>query len=395
MFDYETYTVSRRDRGPLVEWMVAALESAGCEILHVSDADRAPFRLTFETPLAERMGVVAYAFLANSRTIKNRPFDEHRFQIKYGKKRGGYHHIWQDPLELYTTLFVGINLEQDFFVAADPVLHSPTRFFISLEFKEHHARAILDRGWASWERVKRDRRRNEYPAEVLVGGTSEHFLRLIRFERAVKGLDPGHRQLLAEKLAAEPAFLQLARSEDLRLVVESPVPHAIAAEFELSHQEILDLIESAPRLKMAVRGWVAETHLHRQLQLVPGVEECVRIEEEGQQADIRLRYLGSRLLTIECKNVLRQRMADGTIRLDFQRTRASKKDPCSRFYAPEDFDLVAACLHSCTEEWEFRYAATTQLDPHRNCRGKLNHLVRLDSRWIEEATRALAAVATR
>ena len=125
---------------------------------------------------------------------------------------------------------------------------------------------------------------------------------------------------------------------------------------------------------------------------MPGVEDCVRIEEEGG-ADLRLRYRGSRLLEVECKNVLRQRMADGTIRLDFQRTRASKGDPCSRFYAPEDFDLVAACLHSCTEEWEFRYAPTRGLDPHKNCPGKLSNLVRIDQRWIEDAARVLETVA--
>ena len=39
------------------------------------------------------------------------------------------------------------------------------------------------------------------------------------------------------------------------------------------------------------------------------------------------------------------------------RTRASKADPCSRFYSPNDFDVVAACLHAVSERWEFRYVA--------------------------------------
>ena len=392
MLTYETFSVSRRHREPLVAWMVEALELAGCRVLHVSTPDRAPFRLTFETRMGERMGVVAYAFFANSEETKNRPLDEHRFQIKYGKKDGRVHEIWQDPFELYTTLFVGINPGKDFFVAADPVLHNPTRFFVSLELKEHNAREILESGWATWERTKRDPRHNEYPTEVLVGGTKEHFLRLARFERAAKGLDPGHRQLLAEKLAEEPAILMPRLTAEVRRAIEGSVPHAIAEEFELSQEEILDLIGSAPRLKMAVRGWVAETHLQRLLSTVPGVEDCVRVEEDGG-ADIRLRYRGSRSLEIECKNVLRHRLADGTIRLDFQRTRASKEDPCSRFYAPTDFDLVAACLHSCTESWEFRYALTSGLEPHGNCPGKLSHLVRINERWIEDATRALTAAA--
>lgn len=388
MLGYETFGVSRKDREPLVQWMLEALADAGCRILRSSEPDRAPFRITFETPMGERMGVVAYAYLANSKLTKNRPADEHRFQIKYGSKTGGRHEIWQDPFELYTTLFFGINLEQGFFVAADPVLHSPTRFFISLEFKDQHAQSILEEGWTSWERVKTDRRHNEYPVEVLVGGTKGHFLRLIRFERAAQGLDPGHRQLLADKLGEEPTVLQPRLGEEVADRIEAAVPHEVAEEFELSQRQILDLIQSAPRLKMAVRGWVAEAHLQRQLAMVPGVEDCTRVEEEGG-ADIRLRYRGSRPLAVECKNVLRRRLVNGTIRLDFQRTRASQEDPCSRFYAPEDFDVVAACLHSCTESWEFRYSLTRGLDPHKRCPGKLSNLVRIDERWIQDSARIL------
>ena len=388
MLGYSTYSVSPRDREPLLRWMVEALESEGCRVLRISEPDRAPFRLTFETPSGERMGILAYAFLANSKPTRNRPPDEHRFQIKYGKKTADLHTLWQDPFELYTTLFFGINLERDFFVAADPAVHNPTRFFISLEFKERNADEVLTKSWASWEREKKSRGRNAFPTEVLVGGTKKNFLRLVRFERIASGLSPGHRQLLAEILDSGmpvPAFPDVGRISTRKA---EPVPHAIAQEFELSQREILDLVDSAPRLKMAVRGWVAEVHLHRQLLEIPGVENCQQIEEEGG-ADIRLNFRGSRPLEIECKNVLRNRLADGTIRLDFQRTRASKSDPCSRFYSPSDFDLVAACLHSCTESWEFRYVPTAQLDPHRACKGKLSHLVRLDERWIPDASRAL------
>lgn len=391
MLSYETFGVSRRDRGPLVDWMVEALELAGCRILHVSGADRAPFRLTFETPMGERMGVVAYLFLANSRLTPKRPVDEHRFQVKYGSKDGRLHELWQDPYELYTTIFMGINLEQGFFVAADPLMHSPTRFFISLEFKEAHAQRILTEGWAAWQREKRTRGLEE-PVEVLVGGRQESVLRLVRFEQAARGLDPGHRQLLAEKLSEEPAVLAPSPTVEVQRRISTVVPHDIAAEFELSQSEILDLISSAPRLKMAVRGWVAETHLGRLLQEVPGVEECTPIETEGG-ADLRLRYRGSAPIEIECKNVLRQTMADGTMVLDFQRTRASQTDPCSRYYSPRDFDLVAACLHSCTERWEFRYELTRRMEPHRKCSGKLHHRVRIDSRWNPDLEEVLAAAA--
>ncbi|MBI2568567.1 MAG: hypothetical protein HYV63_16215 [Candidatus Schekmanbacteria bacterium] len=334
------------------------------------------------------MGILAYAFFANSEPTLNRPPDEHRFQIKYGSKDGAFHEVWQDAFGLYTTLFFGINIRDGFFVGADPVLHNPTRLFISLEFKQSNVDSILSTGWTSWERVKRDRLRNEYPTEVLVGGTKKSFLQFIRFERTALGLDPGHRQMLAEKLGLE------ARSAVEVTELGRAVPHALAAELELSHEELLDLIATAPRLKMAVRGWVAEVHLQRQLAAIPGVHDCVRLEKEGA-ADIRLRYCGSRPFDIECKNVLRQRLVDGTIRLDFQRTRSSKADPCSRFYAASDFAIVAACLHSCTEQWEFRYMLTGDLPQHPRCSGKLNHAVRLDDLWTADVDKVLSEAAAR
>ncbi len=84
---YRTYRVQRHAREPLVRFMVDALQSADCRILNYSDPGQAPFRLTFEAPDGERLGIVAYAFYANRRETKNRPEDEHRFQVKYGSEQ--------------------------------------------------------------------------------------------------------------------------------------------------------------------------------------------------------------------------------------------------------------------------------------------------------------------
>ena len=70
---YRTYGVIARDREPLRAFMLEALEGSGCRILHVSESARAPFRITFETSMGERMGIVAYAFLANSKLTRNPP----------------------------------------------------------------------------------------------------------------------------------------------------------------------------------------------------------------------------------------------------------------------------------------------------------------------------------
>lgn len=387
--DYRVYSVSRRDKQPLLEFMLDALKAEGCRILQHSPPDQAPFRFTFETPAGERMGVLAYAFFANSKLTKNRPDNEHRFQVKYGPDDKRLHTLWQDPYLLYTTLFCGIDPERGVFVGADPEMHNPTRFFISIEFKDHHVESILKKRWHAWERDHRAG--DDKPVEVLVGGTARSFLRYIRFEREALNEDQGHRQLLAERVpearGPSPRSLMVADAE------WAPPPgrlHALAREFEMGEAQVLDLIASARRLKMAVRGWVAEEHLVRRLKLVPGVSECERDDTEGQP-DVRLRFEGGRVLTVECKNVLRQTTVANVPRLDFQRTRAAKGDPCSRYYSAEDFDVVAACLHAVTEKWEYRFALPANLDPHTKCRGKLASNVKVDERWsavVQDVLRA-------
>jgi hypothetical protein len=372
--EYRTYRVDRKEREPLLAFMLGALKKDGCRIIYAPPPDRAPFRIIFETREGERIGIIAYAFFANNHQTKNRPIDEHRFQIKYGSKTGELHSLWQDPFGLYTTLFVGINTEQGFFVGADPVLHNPTKFFISLEFKRSHVDKIVESGWFAWERPRVKRRD---PVEILVGGKSSSFLRYIRFEREALGEDQGHRQLLAERATESPAGI-----------------HALAREFELSEREVLDLIGGANRLKMAVRGWVAEEHLLRFLQEIRGVTECHRIEKDSGP-DISLRFSGSRPVTIECKNVLRSRTREHLAKLDFQRTRASKADSCSRYYSPKDFDIVAACLHAQTEKWSFQFSLSKLLKAHRRCSGKLDSNVVIDSRWTADPREVLkAAVAS-
>ncbi|WP_295887548.1 hypothetical protein [uncultured Thiohalocapsa sp.] len=385
---YRRFSVSRSQKAPLLAFILSALEGSGCRTLHCSDPAEAPFRISFETADGERMGIVAYAFFANSRQTRNRPGDEHRFQVKYGPKTGEQHELWQDPYGLYTTLFCGINPETGYFVAADPVLHSPTRFFISIEFKDQHVKAILERGWHAWERQRRTKDGLDEPVEVMLGGMPENFLRYVRFERAAKGLDAGHRALLADKMTE----LDHLRTPEADARAQTPIEvariHQLTSEFQLAENEILDLIESAPRLKMAVRGWVAEAHLVRQLAGLPAITECMPIEEDGRP-DVRVSLRGSRPIFIECKNVLRRPYADGTYRLDFQRTRAAKGDPCSRYYTAEEFDVVAACLHPRTEQWDFCFALSREMDSHDRCPGRLSNRAKVDARWAADVVAVL------
>jgi len=387
------YGVSAAKKAGVLEFLLEALNRCGCSIVYAPPANSAPYRIIFDTPQGERLGVVAYAFFANTKATRNRPDDEHRFQVKYGGKNGALHTIWQDPYGLYTTLFLGVDPEAGIFVAADPVLHSPTKFFISIEFKRSQVEVILKKSWHSWERVSRSKRAGfDNPVEVLIGGTADSFLRYVRFEREALGEDQGHRQLLAEQAFSSTVTLigsSLIRPSEQKL-------HQLSTEFELASDEILGLISTAKRLKMAVRGWVAEKHLEHTLKVVPDVTDCRRLDVEGSP-DISLRYKGSRPISIECKNVLRNTAADGSPRIDFQRTRASKADPCSRYYKSSDFEIVAACLHAVTQKWEYRFVGTSSLRSHPKCSGRIASNVRVDAHWrnVESISELLDFAATR
>lgn len=247
---HRTYRVLTRDKEPLLRFILDALHAEGCRVLSHSPPNEAPFQITFETPLGERLGILCYAFFANSKITKNRPSDEHRFQVKYGSDDGKLHQLWQDPFRLYTTLFLGINPEQGFFVAADPLLHEWTRFFISIEFKQQHVNQVLRKGWHWWERDHRAS--DDRPVEVLVGGTAQSFLRYVRFEREAFAEDQGHRALLAERIADPSSGLLMPAASDARGKFLRPARiHTLAQEFELAEDEVLDLIANARRLKMA------------------------------------------------------------------------------------------------------------------------------------------------
>lgn len=390
------YRASAASKAPLIDFMVRGLEQSDCRVLHVSPANQAPSVISFEGPDGARMGIIAYAFRATRTPTRNRPADERSFQIKYGDKRvfgpDNIHQLYQDPLGLFTTILVGIDPEEGFFVSADPEAHNPTRMFIRLEFKDEHAEAVRSKGWHAWERSKLARGPLAPPVEVLVGGRQEHFLDLVRFERAAYGMAPGERQLLADRMDMLPGVMRAPADAG---ALDPAELHPLLREFDMDADAVLELIANARRLKMAVRGWVAEEHLRATLAKVDDVSDCERLDIEGG-ADIRLRYRGGPPLSIECKNVLRVPAKRLNLpRIDFQRTRAAKGDPCSRYYAPSDFDIVAGCLHAITTNWEFRYVVPSSLDPHRSCDGKLASNVIIDERWSNDPRPAFEAAMAR
>jgi hypothetical protein len=320
------------------------------------------------------MSVLAYAFLANARLTRNRPSDEHRFQVKYGGDLSAVIDIATDQHGISTTIFLGIDLERKLFIAADPLMNNPSPMSRSIEFKAENVDRVLAEGWFAWERERREARTTTRRAfellpdirtEILIGGRQNRLLDLILLERVALGLDPGERHLIADKFRELPDTDAATR-----------ISHKLLDELQIAPEALLDLISSASRLKMAVRGWVAETHLETHLRSIRQISECTRLQGDGRP-DISLRWKGSRPILVECKNVLRTTYAGGIPKLDFQRTRASKSDPCSRYYSPDEFQVVAACLHPITEAWTFKFALTTELPPHTSCTGRIDNNIRV------------------
>jgi Methylase-associated X1 len=325
----------------------------------------------------EQLGLVCYAFTANKYRQLGRPADEHRFQIKYGSEFHRYHTLYFDRTGRKTTLMFGVHLEMDLFVAVDPRMHSPTWFSSSVEFKTGDLEEAARTGWHGWERERSDARRKQArPEETLltesvVAFRPEQFARYVEFERLASGLDCGERLVLSDRIERALA----AGDVDRAVVVE---PHALELQLGIPAAEILNVITSQFRLAAAVRGGVAEYHLERYLRGLPDVRKVHHIIEDGKP-DFEIEYRRE-LFLIECKNVLRHLYAKRP-KVDFQKTRAAKGDPCSRYYKPTQFDVLAACLHPVTQTWEFRFAPTSGLSPHLTCPGRLSPNVPVAETW--------------
>lgn len=356
----------------VIEAIEVAIRKSGGLVIQRPSPHEAPFEFRIEMPPSgERVSVVCYAFLANKYRQEGRPFDEHRFQVKYGSDFQNYHELFIDPSREIVTLMFGVHIEEDIFIAIDPAMHNPTWFSRSVEFKSQHCSLTQSHRWFGWERERSDGRRKQVrplenlQTEALLGFTSENFLRYAQFERLATGLDTAERLSLIDHIG--------------QLVGNVDGAHPLERAFDLSAREILDLIWGANRLTVAVKGSVAEHHLNRHLANVSGIQGIRQLDEDGRP-DFEVRFRGRPYL-IECKNVLRRSSLQAP-RVDFQKTRASKGDPCSRYYERGAFHVLAACLYPVAESWTYKFASTSQLDAHPNCDGRLSQRVTVEGdRW--------------
>lgn len=378
-----------------VDAIIAAIETSGGRIDRAPSPSVAPFEFEVRHSEGRLLTLVCYAFTANKYEQDGRPIDEHRMQVKYGSDFKRLHDIYIDPKRNEVTLFFGVHDDEDLFVAADPAMHNPTWFSSSIEFKQSDVDLALKNGWHGWDRdrVHKGRRhvlpQESFTTEALLAFTPEHFLTYALFERVATGMETGDRLLLIEDVGADIRTGRAAhRLVETRNVTATAAEHELLNQFGLPIDQVLDLIAESPRLKTAVRGGVAERHLQLLLSRTKGVTDVRKINEDGKP-DFAIKFRRNPF-RIECKNVSPER-SRGLPRVDFQKTRAAKGDPCSRYYSSSQFEVLAACIQPLTGSWDFQFCFTNTLPPHKKCADKITDRILVEKAWPSDLADLLSA----
>lgn len=372
----EVYRVT--NRADLHDFLLNAVEASGGRVLYSSPPNRAPIYLGVQLASDERIGLLVYPFRITNNRIKNRPEDEVRGQLRYGSEESWQreHPVGRDVAGVDVTLILGIDPLAEVAVGLDANLWDPLPMGISFYLKQADVDAALASGWYVWEKKnspgkKREEARSPLNLETVVAFTSDHLLDYARLERRSTSLrlDPPLRYAAAVSIVDEQRQPQL------------PGKHVLEEQFALSSQQILDIIGGRNRLAVAVRGGVAEHHLERQLEASPDVVFSERLDVDALH-DFDVELIDGRALRVECKNASPKTFADGDLKVEVQKTRASKGDPASRFYRVDGFEVVAACLFSATGEWEFRFARTVDLERHQEFPDRLKPIQRISHAWV-------------
>lgn len=161
--------------------------------------------------------------------------------------------------------------------------------------------------------------------------------------------------------------------------------HDLEREFGLPSREILDIINRRNRCKIAVRGAIAEAHLivHLRRLVESGAIDGFEDFDLDGMPDCRVDF-GGRSFLVECKNVeklgetKRPRKEVPPVTIDFWRTRAPVGKAWERYYSPDEFQVLAACLWNRTGAWEFRFAATAELPRHPSYEDRILNRVVVD-----------------
>lgn len=164
------------------------------------------------------------------------------------------------------------------------------------------------------------------------------------------------------------------------------LPHPLEDEYNLTAQELLDMINERFRLKVALAGAVAEVQCEKRLVAVreSGIISMYEHHDIDDYPDFTIfpSEEGPEL-KVEVKNVRNYKAGyreGGEIvayMVELQKTRRGA-DESSRFYDVDRFDIVAVCLGKKTGNYEdFLFARATDLKRHNKFPHKLAAMHRL------------------
>jgi hypothetical protein len=370
--------------------LLDAVNASGGRLLFASGADRRPVYLGIEAPGGERIGVMAYPFLSKKAGFTNRPSDEDRVILRYESRPtwdGPGRQIGRDLAAVDTTVVLGVYGDLDLFVGLDPALYDPLPLGISVGYKRGEVKKAMasPHGWHVFERgniagVVRTEPRSSDQLETVVMFRGNRLLDYVRLERLAADLrlDPALRYTAAVD-AAEPREVPAKAVASL---------HDLEVQFEMSSQEILEMISQRNRLATAVRGGVAEVHLNKRLTSEPGVRTVTPLDKDAMH-DFDVVMDNGAEVSVECKNASKTRYANGDMKVEVQKTRATQGDPAGRLYRIDQFDVVAACLWGPLKRWEFRYQLATRLDESDKHPGRLAPLQHVTDDWAPTLQEAL------
>jgi hypothetical protein len=373
----EVYRV--QGRTDLHDFLVHSIEASGGRMLYASDSSRAPVYLGVQLYSDERIGMLVYPFRITRNTIRNRPDDEVRGQLRYGSEESWEreHPVGRDVAGVDVTMIIGIDLADEVLLGLDANLWDPLPMGISFYAKDAEIERAKSTGWNVWEKVnrggtRRSEARSPTNLETVVAFTPDRLIDYARLERRATALrlDPPLRFAAATAMA------------DRALPDEPQRRHVLEEQFAMTSEQILDIIGGRNRLSVAVRGGVAEYHLEQQLTRAPGIASVQRLDVDAMH-DFDVTLDDGRFLRVECKNASPKTSASGAFKVEVQKTRASKGDPASRFYPVDGFDVVAACVFSSTGRWEFRFGRTSRMARHKDFPDRLAPIQTITDDWTD------------
>tara|TARA_Y100000114_G_scaffold139053_1_gene142629 strand:- start:272 stop:1450 length:1179 start_codon:yes stop_codon:yes gene_type:complete len=376
----EVYRV--QGRSDLHTFLLDAVRASGGRVLYASDPHRAPVYLGVQLDSDERIGMLIYPFRVTRNSIKNRPDDEVRGQLRYGAEESWKreHPVGRDVAGVDVTMILGIDLADGVILGLDANTWDPLPMGISFYAKDAEIQQAKTSGWHVWEKInrpgtKRSEPRSPTSLETVVAFTPDRLIDYARLERRATSLrlDPPLRYSAAVALADKTAADELPRR------------HVLEEQFALTSEQILDIIGGRNRLSVAVRGGVAEYHLEHLLETSPDIAAVERLDVDAMH-DFNVTLSDGRLMRVECKNASPKTSASGDFKVEVQKTRASKGDPASRFYPIDGFDVVAACIFSPTGRWEFRYGLTSRMTRHKDFPDRLSAIQTITDDWAASLT---------